>query len=153
MKIKVETPNLKKLEKEYKYLKTHGLKVGFIGEEENKETGVKIYKYSFILNFGTATMPPRPFFDRAVIHKQAQVEILTKMQNLLKMVYTLKLTGKQALDQLGIYLVQRIKKMILSNDYKPLKPNTVKYKERNKKNILREHDFMLRSVAYEIIRR
>jgi hypothetical protein len=78
--------------------------------------------------------------------------IIADQKEILILVYNGTLTGKQGLTQLGIFIKQQIQEQIMSNDFAPLKAKTIKYKEKNKGNILRENDFLLNSINYEIVR-
>jgi hypothetical protein len=153
VRITRKTPKLDKLQKEVKYLSKHGVKVGVFGSKaEQEQDGVKIYEYALYLNFGTVFMPERPFFDKAVKHKSGRNLIIAEQKEILRLVYNGTLTGKQGLTQLGIFIKQQIQEQIMSNDFAPLKAKTIKYKEKNKGNILRENDFLLNSINYEIVR-
>lgn len=144
---------LEKIDKEIRYLQRHGLIIGIFGAKAEKEqAGVKIIDYALRLEYGTIFMEERPFFRRATSTRKAQKAILNKQKEVLAEVYLGKLTGKQALEQLGIFVQQRIKEQIMSNDFAPLKEATIKRKKRNKQNILRENDFLLDSVSFEIVK-
>jgi len=144
---------LNKIEKEIKYLKRYGLIIGIFGSKAEKEQdGVKVIEYAKHLEYGTFFMPERPFFRTATSTRKSEKEILTKQKDLLKEVYQGSITGEQALNQLGFFVQQRIKERIMSNDFEPLKEATIKKKKRNKNNILRENDFLLDSVNFEIVK-
>lgn len=153
-KVILKTPKLDKINKEIKYLQKHGIKVGVFGEkaEEEDESGVKVIDYAIPLEYGTVFMPERPFFRKATQTRKSKRLILEEEKEILKDVFLGNLTGKQALLQLGIFIEQRIKDQILSNDFVPLKESTKKKKKRNKNNILRENDRMLDAVFFEIIK-
>lgn len=153
VKIVKNFQKLNKIEKEIKYLKRYGLIIGIFGSKAEKEhDGVKVIDYAKSLEYGTFFMPERPFFRTATSTRRAQREILEVQKDLLRSVYMGEITGKQALDQLGVYVSQKIKDRIMSNDFEPLKEATVKKKKRNKNNILRENDFLLDSVNFEIVK-
>ena len=145
--------NSKKIEKQLKYLSRYGVKIGIFGTKAEKEqNGVKIKDYAYYLEYGTIFMVERPFFRKATATRKARKEILAKQKELLKEVYLGKLTGKQCLMQLGNFVANRIKEQIMSNDFEPLKESTIKRKSRNKDNILRENDFLLDSITYEVVK-
>lgn len=152
-KVILDTPQLDNLEKQIKYLRTHGVKVGIFGTKaEEEHDGTKVVEYAFWLNGGTLYMPARPFWDRATQTNVAEKAIEKQQKAILKQVFKGTITGKQALLQLGIYISQRIKEMIISNDYEPLKESTIASKDRNINEILRHHDFLLNSVNFEVVR-
>lgn len=153
VKVIKNTPKLDKINKEIKYLQKHGIKVGVFGQDAEKEQeGVKVKDYAVYLNYGTVFMPPRPFFDRAVKTSKARKIILEEEKAILKDVFLGKITGRQALNQLGIFIKQQIQDQITSNKFEPLKESTKKYKKRNKNSILRENDLLLNSIFFEIIK-
>ncbi len=151
VEVRTSTPNLDRIEKESKYLKTHGVKIGVIGTETN-EDGTQIKEYANYLILGTSTMPPRDFMQHSVRNKKGRLEIARLQKQLLKKVFNGELTGEQALNQIGIHAVQMIKASIMSNDFAPLKQSTINKKTRNKNNILRDTDALLNSIAYEVVK-
>jgi len=144
-------PMLDKIDKTSKYLKKHGVKVGIFGENAAKEQeGVTIGYYAKCLNFGTSKMEKKSFFYDAVQSRESIEIIKEKQQELLKEGFLGELTGEEILTQLGIFVQQRIKSYILDNEYKN-KPGTIARKKRNKENTLRENDFLLNSISFEIV--
>lgn len=167
------TPLLDRLEKEIKYLQRHGVKVGIFGKAGNKyplkinnlnsslikrhkstfrkqKKRTTIVEYAIYLNEGTIKMPKKPFFYETTGNKESKIIIRKKQEELLKQVYSGQITGQQCLMQLGIFVTQRIKNKIMNNDYKN-SPQRIRQKKRNKFNTLRENDFMLNAVNFEII--
>lgn len=146
------TPLLDKLEKEIKYLQNYGVIVGIFGKNATKtQNGVTIGYYANCLNEGTLTIEKKPFFYETTGNKESKIIINNKKKELLKQVYAGEITGKQCLMQLGIFVSQRIKNKIMNNNYKN-SPERIKQKKRNKYNTLRENDFMLNAVSFEIIK-
>lgn len=153
MKCIHDIKNLDRLEKEMKYLNKHGVKVGIFGAAGEKEQdGTKIIEYATYLITGTRHMPPRDFMQEGIRGRKARLDVARYQKKVLGRVYKGELTGEQALNQIGIYAVQKIKQAITSNNFSPLSPKTIKRKTRNKQNILRENDFLLNSIGYEIVR-
>lgn len=151
----VNTSNLDKIMKEIKYLQTHGVRVGIFGEKGNKENnGVKIIEYATYLIVGTSTMPPRDFMQHSIKGKLGRLALARYQKKVLKDVHKGILTGKEALEQIGIEAVQMIKDSISSNDFIPLAESTLKMKanSRNANNILRDTDQLLDSVTFTIER-
>ena len=152
VKVIKNTPKLDKINKEIKYLQKHGIKVGVFGQDADKEQyGVKVKDYAVYLNYGTVFMPPRPFFDRAVKISKAQEIIKREEKAILKDVFLGNITGKQALNQLGIFIKQQIQEQIMNNNF-TIEDSTKKRKKRNKNLVLRENDFLLNSIFFEIIK-
>ena len=151
VKVVKNTPLLDKLEKEIKYLQRHGVIVGIFGKNASKtQHGVTIGYYANCLNEGTVTMEKKPFFYETTGNKESKIIIRKKQEELLRQVYLGKITGEQCLMQLGIFVTQRIKNKIMNNNYKN-SPQRIRQKKRNKFNTLRENDFMLNAVNFEII--
>lgn len=150
VEVRTSTPNLDRIEKEMDYLSKHGVKVGVLGDDTNSE-GVKVKEYATYLILGTQFMPPRDFMD-AVRGRNQRLDITRYQRQCLVKVFRGEITGKQCLNQIGIYCVQKLKARILEGKFAPNKEKTIKYKTRNKHNILRDSDTLLNSLAHEVIR-
>ena len=153
MKVESNTPNIDRINKEMKYLQNHGVKIGIFGESGNTDNnGIKVIDYAIMLITGTRYMPARDFMKHKIKSKSGRLEITRLQKSLLSQVVKGSLTGKQALMQIGVAGVQMIKQSITSNEFVQLKQSTVKRKERNKNNILRDTDTLLNSIGFEIVR-
>lgn len=147
------TPKLDNIIKQTKYLQTHGVIIGIYGENgEKTNNGVRVIDYAIMLITGTRYMPPRDFMKHKIKSNAGRMEILRLQKKLLKQVHNGEITGKQALMQIGIRGVQMIKESITSNEFAPLKDETIKRKVRNKDNILRDTDELLNSIGFEIVK-
>lgn len=147
------TPNLDRIIKELNYLEKHGVIIGIFGEKgEAENDGVKVIDYAIWLITGTQFMPARDYMAHKIKSKAGRLEIVRLQKSLLSKVVKGQLTGEQALNQIGLRGVQMIKESITSNDFAPLKPETIKRKTRNKNNILRQTDMMLDAVGFEIFK-
>lgn len=147
------TPNLDRITKELNYLEKHGVIIGIFGEKgEAENDGVKVIDYAIWLITGTRFMPARDFMAHKIKSKAGRLEIVRLQKSLLSKVVKGQLTGEQALNQIGLRGVQMIKESITSNDFAPLKPETIKRKARNKFNILRQTDMMLDAVGHQIVK-
>lgn len=153
MKIEYNTPNLDRIDKELEYLSKYGVRIGIFGEKGEKKNGTtKIIEYAVWLITGTKFMPPRDFMAHGIKSKKGRAKIANLQKSLLSRVVKGELTGEQVLMQLGMVGVQMIKESITSNEFAPLKPETIERKTRNKNNILRDTDALLDSVGFEIVR-
>lgn len=150
VEIRSSTPTLDRIEKEMKFLRTHGVKVGVLGDKTNSE-GVKVKEYATYLILGTTNMPSRDFM-KAIRGRRERLEITRLQKELLRKVFKGDITARQCLDQLGIIAVQKLKENILRGDFAPLKQSTIDRKIRNKYNILRDSDTLINSLAYEVVR-
>lgn len=147
------TPNLDRIIKELNYLEKHGVIIGIFGEKgEAENDGVKVIDYAIWLITGTQFMPARDYMAHKIKSKAGRLEIVRLQKSLLSKVVKGQLTGEQALNQIGLRGVQMIKESITSNDFAPLKPETIKRKARNKFNILRQTDMMLDAVGHQIVK-
>ena len=147
------TPNLDRITKELNYLEKHGVIIGIFGEKgEAENNGVKVIDYAIWLITGTRFMPARDYMAHKIKSKAGRLEIVRLQKSLLSKVVKGQLTGEQALNQIGLRGVQMIKESITSNDFAPLKPETIKRKARNKFNILRQTDMMLDAVGHQIVK-
>lgn len=147
------TPNLDRIIKELNYLEKHGVIIGIFGEKgEAENNGVKVIDYAIWLITGTQFMPARDYMAHKIKSKTGRMELVRLQKSLLSKVIKGQLTGEQALNQIGLRGVQMIKESITSNDFAPLKPETIKRKARNKFNILRQTDMMLDAVGHQIVK-
>ena len=151
--MKIKLNGISRLERDIEYLNTHAVIVGVIGKYSDLDVGgTKVWEYAIMLNNGTINMPARPFFDRVVTTKKAQKKILKRQAKLFRDVIYNRMTPRRALEILGEYMVERIKREIMSGNFAPLAPSTIAQKTQNKDKILREHDNLLNSVDFEVIR-
>lgn len=97
-------------------------------------------------------MPARDYMAHKIKSKSGRLEIVRLQKSLLSKVVKGQLTGEQALNQIGLRGVQMVKESITSNDFAPLKPETIKRKTRNKFNILRDSDELLNAVGHQIVK-
>ena len=99
---------LEKLDKELKYLSSHAVKVGVLGNGSNN--GVSVQDYAVFNEYGTSRgIPPRPFFRLSVGTANAQNEIKEYMKNQVEQIIQGGMTGQQAYENLGEFVVQKIK--------------------------------------------
>ena len=143
-----ELEGLEKLDKELKYLNSHAVKVGVLGNGSNN--GVLIQEYAIYNEYGTSRgIPPRPFFRLSVGTEKAQKEIKEYMKKQVEMIIAGEITGQQAYENLGTFIVQKIKKTIASGNFAPLDPKTVK-KKGNSTPLMDTHS-LYKAINYEIV--
>ena len=142
-----ELEGLKKLDKELKYLQSHAVKVGVLGNGSNN--GVSIQEYAIYNEYGTSHIPKRPFFRLSVGTQKAQNEIKEYLNTQIENVVSGELTGQGAYENLGIFVVQKIKKTIMSGNFAPLDPKTIKRKGHS--NPLIDTHSLYESIDYEIV--
>lgn len=142
-----ELEGLKKLDKELKYLQSHAVKVGVLGNGSNN--GVSIQEYAIYNEYGTSHIPKRPFFRLSVVTAKAQKEIKEYMEKQVDQIISGGISGEEAYNNLGKYVVQKIKKTIMSGDFVPLNAKTVKRKGHS--NPLIDTHSLYESIDYEIV--
>ena len=138
---------LEKLDKELKYLSSHVVKVGVLGDGSNN--GVSVQDYAIFNEYGTSRMPARPFFRLSVGTANAQNEIKEYMKQQVEQIIQGGMSAQQAYENLGTFIVQKIKKTIASGNFAALNPQTVK-KKGHSKPLMDTHS-LYESINYEIV--
>lgn len=138
---------LEKLDKELKYLQTHAVKVGVLGN--GSANGISVQDYAIFNEYGTSRMPARPFFRLSVGTANAQNEIKEYMKQQVEQIIQGGMSAQQAYENLGTFIVQKIKKTIASGKFAALDPQTVK-KKGHSKPLMDTHS-LYESINYEIV--
>lgn len=138
---------LEKLDKELKYLQTHAVKVGVLGN--GSANGISVQDYAIFNEYGTSRMPARPFFRLSVGTTNAQNEIKEYMKQQVEQIIQGGMSAQQAYENLGTFIVQKIKKTIASGNFAALNPQTVK-KKGHSKQLMDTHS-LYESINYEIV--
>lgn len=138
---------LEKLDKELKYLQTHAVKVGVLGN--GSANGISVQDYAIFNEYGTSRMPARPFFRLSVGTANAQNEIKEYMKQQVEQIIQGRMSAQQAYENLGTFIVQKIKKTIASGNFAALNPQTVK-KKGHSKPLMDTHS-LYESINYEIV--
>lgn len=107
----------KNLEKELRKLKAKPfVKTGFPKKDFQKKKdvgGLTVGEVAVFLNFGTETIPPRPFITEA--HDENQKVMLKYIEQLKKKIVEGKMTVERALELMGLRHCSQIVKKINSN--------------------------------------
>ena len=138
---------LEKLDKELKYLQTHAVKVGVLGN--GSANGISVQDYAIFNEYGTSRIPARPFFRLSVGTANAQNEIKKYMKQQVEQIIQGGMSAQQAYENLGTFIVQKIKKTIASGNFAALNPQTVK-KKGHSKPLMDTHS-LYESISYEIV--
>lgn len=138
---------LEKLDKELKYLQTHAVKVGVLGN--GSANGISVQDYAIFNEYGTSRIPARPFFRLSVGTANAQNEIKEYMKQQVEQIIQGGMSAQQAYENLGTFVVQKIKKTIASGNFAALNPQTVK-KKGHSKPLIDTHS-LYESINYEIV--
>ena len=148
--------NLVDIMNELDYMALHMVEVGILGIDKDmkgKDSKTTILDYAVYNEFGTKHIPPRPFMRNAIEKNSRTIEkyIEAKTNEVLEG----KITGRQALMQLGEYMrgiiVLSIKNA--SKWAKPLSPKTIKIKTKDgqkDRGILIDESFLIESIRYQI---
>lgn len=138
---------LEKLDKELKYLQTHAVKVGVLGN--GSANGISVQDYAIFNEYGTSRIPARPFFRLSVGTANAQNEIKEYMKQQVEQIIQGGMSAQQAYENLGTFVVQKIKKTIASGNFAALNPQTIK-KKGHSKPLMDTHS-LYNSINYEIV--
>ena len=138
---------LEKLDKELKYLQTHAVKVGVLGN--GSANGISVQDYAIFNEYGTSRMPARPFFRLSVGTANAQNEIKEYMKQQVEQIIQGGISAQQAYENLGTFVVQKIKKTIASGNFATLNPQTVK-KKGHSKPLIDTHS-LYESINFEVV--
>ena len=174
-----EFNDLERLKKEFEYLQTHAVKVGILDDgsgkkrdrakaqrklmkrkglikkggtgkkSESKGKGATILEYAIFNEYGTSRIPKRPFFRLSVGTKKAQNEIKEDLNTQIENIISGELTGQGAYDNLGVFVVQKIKKTIMSGSFAPNDAKTIKRK--GSSTPLIDTHSLYNSISYEIV--
>lgn len=148
-----ELEALEKLDKELKYLNSHAVKVGVLGDGSNN--GVSVQDYAIFNEYGTSRgIPPRPFFRLSVGTANAQNEIKEYMKSQVELIIAGELTGEEAYNNLGNFVVKKIKDTIDKGGFTALDPKTIKLREKRGNNStkpLMDTHSLYESINFEIV--
>lgn len=144
-----ELGDLEKLDKELKYLSSHAVKVGVLWSGGSLKSNTDVQEYAIFNEYGTSKMPARPFFRLSVGTDKAQNEIKEYIKKQVEQVIQGEITGQQAYENLGTFVVQKIKKTIMSGNFAPNDPKTVKAKGQSTPLI--DTHSLFHSIDYEIV--
>ena len=144
-----ELEELEKLDKELKYLSSHAVKVGVLWSGGSLKSNTDVQEYAIFNEYGTSKIPSRPFFRLSVGTDKAQNEIKEYIKKQVEQVIQGGMTGQQAYENLGTFVVQKIKKTIMSGNFAANDPKTVKVKGQSTPLI--DTHSLFHSIDYEIV--
>ena len=137
-----ELEALEKLDKELKYLNSHAVKVGVLGDGSNN--GVSVQDYAIFNEYGRLSVGTT----------NAQNEIKEYMKSQVEQIIQGGMTGQQAYENLGGFVVKKIKKTIASGNFAALDPKTIKIRQKKGNNStkpLMDTHLLYESINYEIV--
>lgn len=174
--------DLERLQKELKYLQTHAVRVGVLGngsskrrdqskakrklmkrkgllkkggsfvnrdKTRKKSKSALVEEYAIFNEYGTSRIPKRPFFRLSVGTQKAQNEIKEYLNTQIENIISGELTGQGAYENLGTFVVQKIKKTIMSGNFAPNDAKTIKRK--GSSTPLIDTHSLYNSISYEIV--
>ncbi len=146
--------------KEIKYLTEHYIEIGILAVDKSKKGKDKkttILEYAIYNEYGTKSIPARPFMRQTIDSNRETIASLIKLKS--KEVISGKCTGKKALMQIG----ETIRGMVIlsiadaSSWAKPLKISTIRKKSTlknggsfNDKPLI-DNKFLIKSIRYQIV--
>lgn len=153
--IEYKLNDLEKLEKELEYIQKHAVIVGVLGEEgkgagEMEYTIATIKEYAVFNEYGTSRgIPPRPFFRQSVMTENSIKIIKSFMEEQVKQVVLGNITGQAYLENIGTFVVKRIKSTIKNGNFIANKESTLKKKKGN--SPLVDTGSLINSITYMIV--
>lgn len=137
---------LKKLEKELAKITKQSVYVGFNEKSGAYDDGVTIAQIATFQQFGTSTIPARPFLTDTLEHRRD--EIMQLMQDGIAQVKAGTQNAEQMLNTIGVAVKGMVQEEITDGDFVPNAPSTVKKKGSDKPLI--DTGRMRQSVVYEV---
>lgn len=144
-----ELGDLERLQKELEYLQTHAVRVGILWSGGSLKSNTDVMDYAIFNEYGTSHIPKRPFFRLSVGTQKAQNEIKEYLNTQIENVVSGGLTGQGAYENLGTFVVQKIKKTIMSGIFSPNDAKTIKRKGQSTPLI--DTHSLYHSIDYEIV--
>jgi hypothetical protein len=120
------------------------LRVGFLANQTKGEGGISMPELAMVHNYGSANIPPRPFFTAFV--RQAQGKLPELAERAIKHA---DFDEKRALNMMGLELAGDLRSQIPWQGGPPLKPETVARKKRGDTPLF-ETGQLLDSIDYEV---
>lgn len=151
-KRRMETKAKRKLLKRQGKLKKGG---SFVNKDKNRKKSklALVEEYAVFNEYGTSRIPARPFFRLSIATSKAQKEIESFMENEINKVVNGEISGEDYYNNLGAYIVKRIKNTIATYNFAPNNPKTLKIKSKNNqgnKPLMATHT-LYNSISYEIV--
>ncbi|MGL6023697.1 MAG: hypothetical protein ACRC0F_03700 [Cetobacterium sp.] len=156
MKVTKNFTQINKLDRTLKYIQAHKVSIGILGQELSDDGVITIVKIAEINEYGTDGIPARPFFREATQYGESPTLIKKRINNIIKNIIALKIEGRPALQNVGMYIKGRIQKSIKSGNWTPNSEATKKKKKKKKggyKPPLIDTGSMLRAIDFEIKRK
>ena len=143
------TPQGRKLQKELKKFSQMEVAVGFQSGKVSEKDGTDICEIATYNEFGTSTIPSRPFLRDSVDKNRNQINAFFAAQ--IKAICNGQTDTETALKKVGIFHVGNVQQIIRNGDFKPNAPSTIRRK--GSSHPLIDTGTMRRSVEYVVRKR
>lgn len=153
--IEYKLNDLEKLEKELEYIQKYVVVIGVLGEEgkgagKMKHTIATIKEYAIFNEYGTSRgIPPRPFFRQSVMTENSIKIIKSFMEEQVRQIIQGNITGQDYLENVGTFVVKRIKSTIKNGNFTANKESTLKRKKGS--SPLVDTRSLINSISYMIV--
>ena len=147
-----------KVLRELEYLANHGVEIGILAIDKSltgEDGKTSILEYAIYNEFGTSSIPPRPFMRNTIDTNEEYISNL--IQETPNKVLKGELTGKEALMRIGetirgliIQSIATAQAWAVPNDPKTLKIKTKNEQTNNTKPLL-DNRFLIKSIRYQIV--
>lgn len=149
VEIKGDLKHITHIKKLNRYLATHQLVFGFVGDEKGVD-GTPVAEYAYYVEFGKMKGGvPRPFFRNG--KKEFEKDFMKKFKELYFKCVKSFLDPSIILETLGTEGVSIIQESIIRGNYAPNKESTLKNKKGSKPLV--DTGTMLQSVKFKIEKR
>ena len=150
--IKISFNTVSKIQNELNWIDDHVLTYGLQGSKglsKYPNSDLNVATVALFQEFGTDTIPSRPFIRRTF--KKKQKEINSKTEKEIGLVVSLTQTGQQAYQNIGKYVVGLIQDELKTSSSwaKRLDDKTIKDKG-GKNSPLRDSDKLLKAISWAI---
>ena len=153
--IEYKLNDLEKLEKELEYIQKYAVVIGVLGEEgkgagKMKYTIATVKEYAVFNEYGTSRgIPPRPFFRQSVMTENSIKIIKAFMKEQVNQVILGNITGQAYLENIGTFVVKRIRSTIKNGNFIANKESTLKRKKGS--SPLVDTRSLINSISYMIV--
>lgn len=151
VKITLDTAKLKRLKRELDRCKDAYVEVGIYDKAGEYEDGTSVIMVALWNEFGTESIPSRPFLRNAVLGEAAKINAWRV--EVIRKIFHGQMTGRQALEALGFRVRELIRKSIRSDTPPPNAPATLARKRADgvPPRTLVHTQLLLRSVEYRVV--
>lgn len=142
---------LKKFIERMKSIKSAYVTIGVHEDAGQYQDGTSVVSVALWNEFGTETIPSRPFMRSVAYGMEADINRLR--EKVLGEVVDGRKTAEKALEEIGFFVREQIKNKIVNGGFAPNAPSTVAAKKRDgvAPNPLIDTTLLLRSIEYRVV--